>query len=79
MGHMTIIPRNLSEIALFIRMFQEFGFDSINFGYDIRVPLYLKLHSSKKKEVSLEVREALEKSRVLSLVDSYRLKLLGLI
>ena len=77
-GHMTIIIENLDEISLFISKFNQLGFDSINFGYDKRVPLYLKTHFLKKMGLRRRVKKAIEVSEVKSMIDMCRLRLLEL-
>lgn len=77
-GHMTIIRQNLMEISMFIERFKDFGFDTIEFGVDFRVPFYLKLHPKKKRIIHLNVKEALEKCKDNSLVDTLRLQKLGI-
>lgn len=78
-GHMTIVKRNLGEIPLFIKIFRKLGFDSINFGYDIEVPFYLKCHPFKTRKLSLKIKEAIMSSEDTSLISDYRLKILGLL
>lgn len=77
-GHMTIVRQNLMEISMFIERFRDFGFDTIEFGFDFRVPFYLKLHPKKKRIIRLNVKEALEKCKDNSLVDTLRLQKLGI-
>jgi broad specificity phosphatase PhoE len=77
-GHMTITTSNLHEVPLFLRLFREFGFDRVNFGYvKETVPLYLATHlefaERLKEETSAAMREVNEGD-----VDALRLKLLGL-
>jgi hypothetical protein len=77
-GHMTITTSNLHEVPLFLRLFREFGFDRLNFGYvKETVPLYLATHlefaERLKEETSAAMREVNEGD-----VDALRLKLLGL-
>lgn len=78
-GHMTIVMRNLEEIPLFIKIFSKLGFDSINFGYNIQVPFYLKCHPFKTRKLRLKIKEAIRGLEVPSLISDYRLKLLGLV
>lgn len=77
-GHMTIVRQNLMEISMFIERFRGFGFDTIEFGVDFRVPFYLKLHPKKKRIIRLNLKEALEKCKDNSLVDTLRLQKLGI-
>lgn len=77
-GHMTIVRQNLMEISMFIERFRDFGFDTIEFGVDFRVPFYLKLHPKKKRIIHLNVKEALEKCKDKYLVDTLRLQKLGI-
>lgn len=77
-GHMTITTSNLHEVPLFLRLFREFGFDRVNFGYvKETVPLYLATHlefaEKLKKETSAAMGEVNEGD-----VDALRLELLGL-
>lgn len=77
-GHMTITTSNLHEVPLFLRLFREFGFDRVNFGYvKETVPLYLATHAKfaqdLKEETTAAMREVDERD-----VDALRLKLLGL-
>jgi MoaA/NifB/PqqE/SkfB family radical SAM enzyme len=60
-GHMTIVPENLQEIPLFIASFRDFGFDSVDFGYDWGVPRYLRLGISPIKRWALkrQIKEAI--------------------
>lgn len=78
LGHMTIITKNLREIPLFIENFREFGVDAIDFGFDLRVPFYLKLHPVFKRRLGLETAVALRECDDPSLVDTNRLEMLGL-
>ena len=78
-GHMTIVMMNLEEIPLFIKIFRKLGFDSIEFGYNIQVPFYLRCHPFKARKLSLRIKEAILKSEDRLLINDYRLKLLGLV
>ena len=78
-GHMTIVPRNLEEIPLFIRIFRKLGFDSVNFGYDSQVPFYLKRHPFKTRKLSLKIKEAIRGSEFRLQISDHRLRLLGLV
>jgi MoaA/NifB/PqqE/SkfB family radical SAM enzyme len=77
-GHMTIVMENLEEIPLFITSCRGLGFDRINFGYDRRVPLYLKLHPFKAESLASRISEAMEGCAEQGRVDVFRLRLLGL-
>ena len=81
LGHMTIIPENWREIALFIRRFKEFGFDAINFGYDRKFPAYLrtKVAADERETLAQEIRAAFAESGDAALVDANRLRILGFI
>jgi len=77
-GHMTIVPKNIAEVPLFIRRFKELGFDKINFGYDWKVPFYLKCHPLAARKIRFEVRQQLSSAGSPETVRSYHLKLLGI-
>lgn len=79
MGHMTIVTKNLTEIPLFIRDFPEFGFDSIDFGFDLRVPFYLKLRPGLRQRLRRATVTALATLNDTSLADTNRLEYLGLV
>jgi sulfatase maturation enzyme AslB (radical SAM superfamily) len=77
-GHMTVIEENIHEVSLFIERFQAFGFDEIQFGVDRLVPPFLAAAPSLRRQLALQVDEALancERSRV----NTYRLELLKLV
>jgi radical SAM protein with 4Fe4S-binding SPASM domain len=78
-GHMTIIIENLKEIPLFINNFKEFGVDKIQFGFDHKVPGYLKNNPFLKIALKKEIVQAHRKSRNSSSVELKRLKMLELI
>ncbi len=78
-GHMTIVLENVQEIALFISHFPEFGFDQIGFGYDQKVPEYLKAQPFLKISLKRDVIKALRTTKDPSLVDLKRLKMLELV
>ncbi|MCK4655252.1 MAG: radical SAM protein [Candidatus Cloacimonetes bacterium] len=78
-GHMTIIYQNIHEIPLFIETFKKLGFDKIEFGYDFRVPFYLKLNPQKKKSIKDKISIALDKSEYGEKIELHRLQNLGLI
>ncbi len=81
LGHMTIIPENWREIPLFIRNFEEFGFDAINFGYDWQMPAYLKaqMTAPQREAFVQEIRQAIAEAGDTALVDLNRLKMLALL
>lgn len=77
-GRMTLTVLALPEIPLFIRSFENFGFDTINFGYDKdTVPGYLEGHINFSNKLAVEVSEALSDVDI-SKVDTLRLSQLGL-
>jgi len=78
-GHMTIISSNLHEIPLFIDKYKEFGFDRIKFGFDFRIPIYLKLHPKMKKELMRKVSLSLKLQQYNKSINIDRLKYLGLV
>ncbi len=78
-GHMTIVRRNVKEIPLFINIFKKLGFDSINFGYNIQVPFYLKCHPFKLIRLRQKIKDAIKNSDDPLSISDYRLKLLRLI
>ena len=73
---MTIVLENIQEVALFICHFQELGFDQIGFGYDQKVPEYLKTQPFLKIALKRDVIKALRTVQDPSLVDLKRLKML---
>ncbi len=78
-GHMTIITENLDEIPLFINNFKEFGFDSIEFGYDKSMRNYLKDCSRKKMELKSSIKSALNRVVHKSKINLFGLERIGLI
>jgi sulfatase maturation enzyme AslB (radical SAM superfamily) len=80
MGHMTIVPENLQEIPLFIAGLRDFGFDSVDFGYDWTVPRYLRLGISpiKRWKLKRQISEAIDKVDDPSRVYLNRLRQLHL-
>ena len=78
-GHMTIVRQNLHEIPLFIEKFQEFGFDEIDFGFDVSsVPLYLNIRFLFARTLRKAVQASLNASDI-SRIDTKRLKMLKLV
>ncbi len=79
-GHMTIVIENLHEIPLFIKKFHEFGFEEIDFGYDLKtVPDYLKSHPLEFNELQFNIKKAIDNSDYKGKINIFRLKLLDLI
>lgn len=85
-GHMTIVEPNLHEIAQFIRKREEFGFEFIHFGYDVRtVPGILAKNPALKARLATEIQAALdeialgEKPGERARTDTKRLHMLGLV
>lgn len=78
-GHMTIVVENVQEIALFINNFHGFGVDQIDFGYDKKVPGYLRDYPFLKIALKREIYKAYRMCRDPSSVDLKRLKMLELI
>lgn len=77
-GRMTLTVLALHEIPLFIRKYREFGFDSINFGYDkATVPGYLASNKDFKNRLRSEIVAALEVADT-STIDTLRLEQLDL-
>ncbi len=78
-GRMTLTDHSLEEIPLFLKSFEEFGFDTVNFGYDLAtVPKYLEGHPDFKKNLSAQIKEVLGNADRKK-VDTLRLEQLGLI
>ena len=78
-GHMTIIIENLSDIENFIRVSKDIGFDRIQFGFDFRVPIWLKLNPKKKNELKKNIGFAISKYENEIQIKKHRLLKLGLI
>ncbi len=76
---MTIIITNLQEIPTFIDKYKEFGFDRIKFGFDLRVPIYFKLHPTIKKRLADKIEVSLKQQSNNKSINVERLKYLGLI
>jgi|CXWL01.1.fsa_nt_gi MoaA/NifB/PqqE/SkfB family radical SAM enzyme len=79
LGHMTIVLENLKDIALFVENFKSFGVDQIDFGYDKKVPEYLRCNPKLKLLLKKKITKVYEASRNKSSIDFKRLKMLGLI
>lgn len=78
-GRMTLTVDALSEIPLFIKSYKDFGFDTINFGYDRdTVPLHLKQNPQFTSELSKEIKNVIS-SVDPSSIDTLRLYQLGLL
>lgn len=78
-GHMTIVWQNVHEIPLFIEKFREFGFDRIKFGFDFRVPWYLRMKPALAKELKRTVPAAIAAHPHKQHINTERLELLGLV
>lgn len=79
LGHMTIVLENLKEIAMFIQNFRSFGVDQIDFGYDPKVPGYLRYNPYLKLLLKREITKVCIASRNKASIDLKGLKMLGLI
>lgn len=79
LGHMTIVLENLKEIALFVENFKSFGVDQIDFGYDRKVPEYLRYNPNLKGLLVNKLTKDYAASRNKSSIDLNGLKKLGLI
>jgi MoaA/NifB/PqqE/SkfB family radical SAM enzyme len=79
LGHMTIIVENIHEIPLFIRDFEQFGVDQIDFGYDSKVPAYLNGNPFLRIALKRDIYKALRAVKDISLVDLKRIRMLGLL
>ncbi len=78
-GRMTITNYSLHEVSKFLREWQSFGFDHINFGYDREtVPALLDANPEFKAQLRKEVMNELANLDP-SNVDALRLRQLGLI
>lgn len=76
---MTLTYHSLGEIPLFLKSFEEFGFDTANFGYDsATVPKYLEEHPGFKKNLSAQIKVVLADAEMKK-IDTLRLEQLGLI
>ncbi len=77
-GRMTITPQNVTDVPIFISKFRRMGFDRVNFGFVKKtVPAYLRTHP----DVLARIREEIEfvsRTSNLDLLDTLRLKQLGL-
>lgn len=77
-GHMTIIKENVDEIPLFIKNFEDLGFDMARFGYDQSVVQYLNEHRQYTEQLKERIKCSIEE-KGLENVDITRLQILGLI
>lgn len=78
-GRMTITTDNLEEVPMFIRSYNNLGFDRINFGFvKETVPEYLHEHRDLFSNLRNQVSSALE-AVDLSRADILRLRQLNLI
>jgi sulfatase maturation enzyme AslB (radical SAM superfamily) len=78
-GRMTITTYSLHEVPKFLRLWQSFGFDHINFGYDRgTVPSQLAANPEYSAKLRNEVSNELL-GMDLSKMDILRLKQLGLV
>ncbi len=78
-GHMTLLLRNLDELPDFIKNYEKFGFDTINFGYTRSVQFYMKGNPLKRKALAKKVQAAIAELKHPENVDALRLELLGLV
>ena len=75
----TMVPENLTDVPGALRLFQAWGFDSLNFGFDRRsVPQFLREHPELKDRLRQDIRSALGTLGVRR-ADLHRLDLLGLV
>jgi MoaA/NifB/PqqE/SkfB family radical SAM enzyme len=78
-ARVTLVPENLDDIAPALRNFQQWGFDSINFGYDRRtVPQALAASPEWARHLRETIETALE-TIPAERVEPHRLRLLGLV
>ncbi len=78
-GRMTITTHAIHEIPQFLREWQSFGFDHVNFGYDREtVPTYLACNSKFADDLRKETQNSLA-GLDLTRVDLLRLKQLGIV
>jgi len=77
-GHMTILPENLKEIAIFIDKYKEFGFDRVNFSYSKRVSSLFDRCPWMPKKLKETIKAKINKYNRDD-VESARLRMLGLL
>jgi len=78
-GHMTLLKENLTEIPLYIKNFKKFGFDSINWGFDQKVPGYLASNPKLRESLKKKIQNELSKQKIPYKIDILRLKILKLV
>jgi sulfatase maturation enzyme AslB (radical SAM superfamily) len=79
-GHVTIIPANLVEVPLFIRRFQDFGFDTAGFGFDRTIPAVLEGNPPLRSSLRQQIEQELTRLRGdAAAVHLPRLGMLGLV
>jgi hypothetical protein len=74
---MTIVQENIHEIPQFIRKRAEFGFEYINFGYDLGIVQWLADNPGIKTELATAVQAAFVEAAVW--VEPSGLRRLGLL
>jgi len=78
-GRMTITVPAILEIPIYLSIWQSLGFDHINFGYDrLTVPAFLKNNPDIYRRLKEDVTSSLIGADP-KLMDTYRLKCLGLV
>lgn len=78
-GRMTLVTQNLHETPLFIKKFEEMGFDTINFGYDLSsVPSYLEENKFFFENLRDSIQNVINESNC-ERIDMKRLRQLQLI
>ncbi|MBD3213272.1 MAG: radical SAM protein [Candidatus Lokiarchaeota archaeon] len=79
-GRMTLTIENLKEIPLFIKKYENLGFDLINFGYNRKtVPNFLGSNPEFKNSLRTIITKQLNQSNLnnIDLQRIYQLKLVG--
>jgi radical SAM protein with 4Fe4S-binding SPASM domain len=76
-GHMTLVPQNLEELPLFIEQREAFGFEWINFGYDVSVPPLLAADPDRKRRLGTAVHAALARCAPVRVEPSSLRRLFG--
>ena len=77
-GHMTIIVQNINEIPQFLEKYKTFGFDEIEFGYDLRVPIFFKFYKNRKEILKRKIINILDNCNDLENIELNGLNKLGL-
>lgn len=78
-GRMTLTVNSLNEIPLFLKSYKEFGFDTINFGYDRdTVPSFLRENPKFTAKLSEDIKSVMCTADH-STIDSLRLSQLNLL